>query len=190
MPKSKENLPVSGPDRLFFDQFYDAYKRYIFRCAAQLTQSTQDCEDVFQDTVLRLLKNIHVLRQLEHKKTFAYIFLTAKSAWVDHLRKNARLNTVSFDAISQDAAPDKFFASSDVLDWENYSDTAQLKSELTAREWAVLEGKYLLGYSQEELAQLLDVSTDSIRMILSRVRKKAKSILDDASRREDGEGGE
>ena len=53
----------------------------------------------------------------------------------------------------------------------------QLKQTLSERDWLVLEGKYILGYSQDELSELIGVSSDSIRMILHRARKNARDIL-------------
>ena len=56
-------------------------------------------------------------------------------------------------------------------------DVYQLRQTLSERDWLVLEGKYILGYSQEELSELIGVSPDSIRMILHRARKNARDIL-------------
>lgn len=57
-----------------------------------------------------------------------------------------------------------------------------LKQELPYRDWLVLEGKYMLGYSHEELGELLGVSTDSVRMILYRARERARIILHQETR--------
>ena len=40
-----------------------------------------------------------------------------------------------------------------------------------------LEGQYILGYSHEELGQLLDISEESMRSLLYRARKRAIRIL-------------
>ena len=59
----------------------------------------------------------------------------------------------------------------------------QLKSQLSQREWFVLEGRYILGYSQEELGKLLGVNPNSVRMIICRARNKARDILYPANAR-------
>lgn len=54
----------------------------------------------------------------------------------------------------------------------------QLRSDLSQREWLALEGKYILGYSHEELSELLGVSKENMRSIVSRARKRARRILE------------
>ena len=54
---------------------------------------------------------------------------------------------------------------------------AKLKEELPQRDWLVLEGKYLLELSQEEISNLIGVAPDSVRMVLHRAKEKARSIL-------------
>lgn len=53
----------------------------------------------------------------------------------------------------------------------------RLKEGLSARDWFVLEGKYILGYTDAELARQLGVAPDSIRMILTRAKSNARAIL-------------
>jgi RNA polymerase sigma-70 factor (ECF subfamily) len=52
-----------------------------------------------------------------------------------------------------------------------------VKDGLTQQEWMLLHKYYILGYSSTELSQMRDCSPSSIRMALSRARKKAKEIL-------------
>ena len=58
-----------------------------------------------------------------------------------------------------------------------YMEIERLKKELPDRDWILLEGKYVLGLSQEELSGLAGVSVDSVRMLLHRARVKAREIL-------------
>jgi DNA-directed RNA polymerase specialized sigma24 family protein len=60
---------------------------------------------------------------------------------------------------------------------EAYWDVELLKQRLAKRDWALLEGKYVIGYTDIELAEMLDCTKDSVRVMLSRARKKAREIL-------------
>ena len=55
---------------------------------------------------------------------------------------------------------------------------AQLRESLSYRDWLVLEAKYYLDFTQEEIGELIGVSPNSVRMVLHRARKKARSILE------------
>ena len=56
-------------------------------------------------------------------------------------------------------------------------DAQMLKSRLTEQDWELLFGKYVLGQSDEELARQRGCGPNSIRMALSRARKRAQKLL-------------
>lgn len=173
MQKKREGFRISIEDQVFFRQFYEDYKGFIFFTARKIVSSEEDCEDIVQDAVIRLMKNIPTLRELNDSKTAKYIAVTIKSAFFDREKKK-RHKAVP---IPQDY-PDLL---NSVEKMEGGLDaqrgTEFLKNALSEREWLLLEGKYIVGYSQEELSSLINCSPDSVRMLLSRTRKKARSIM-------------
>ena len=50
-------------------------------------------------------------------------------------------------------------------------------SQLSKEDQLLLEGKYLLEYSDPELAQLLGCQSASVRMKLTRARRRAQKLL-------------
>ena len=56
-------------------------------------------------------------------------------------------------------------------------DAEILKNQLPRRDWQMLELKYIAGYSDQEIAAEMGCSAGSVRTLLSRVRRRAKSLL-------------
>lgn len=175
MPSRKRIFPVPSSDRVFFQQFYESHKGFFFYIARQYAPIQSDCEDLVQEALMRLMNNIPTLKTLTPNKAAKYIALTVKTAYLDLEKRKYSANEVATEdtllmrLLDQDALSH---------DGESISNAIlSLKESLPARDWLVLEGKYILGYSQEELAGLIGVSPDSLRMILTRARKKAKEIL-------------
>lgn len=52
-----------------------------------------------------------------------------------------------------------------------------LRQSLPARDWMVLEGRYLLGYSYDELAEQLGLTPENTRMIVSRAKEKGSQTI-------------
>ena len=52
-----------------------------------------------------------------------------------------------------------------------------LRAQLPVRDWMVLEAKYLLEMNQEEIAAMIGVAPDSVRMILHRAKERARNLL-------------
>jgi len=53
----------------------------------------------------------------------------------------------------------------------------QLKDSLPEQDWVVLVGKFIMGYTHEELGRLLEMRPASVRMTLTRAKAKARVIL-------------
>jgi len=177
MSLKKHSSPLSTDDASFFQSFYEENKGFLYYIAQQYTAC--DSEDLIQDTLLRLMRNTDKLRLLNRQQSAKYIALTVRSVYLDTQKKLTASQEISLDdpiiqLLNRQAITDQHTLT-DMLSMQ--IEVSELKSSLKPREWHILEGKYILGYDQKELSRQFGVSPDSIRMILSRARKKARSIL-------------
>lgn len=176
--KRKEIEAISAGDRIFFDRLCQENKKFLFYMAGKYAESQLEREDLVQETVMRLLNNISTLKALSQENIRSYIALTVKSVFIDSIKCKPIEKSIALDDIILQTLD-----SADYTERENMSEVfvqleiEHLKQELSPRDWLVLEGRYLLGYSQEELASLIDVTPNSVRMILHRAREKAHEIL-------------
>lgn len=178
MGKRKEIIPISRDDRIFFERFYQEHKRFMYYTAKKYARTNMECEDIVQEAMIRLLKNISALREIDGCKIQKYIVLTIKASFIDMERKRNREEPVNLD----DEALEALFKA-DLINPDEIPDVGakleveKIKSEMGFREWMLLEGKYILGYTHEELGELIGVAPNSVRMILWRAKEKARSIL-------------
>lgn len=158
-------------DKAFFLRFYEENKGFLFYTAQKYTDDPGDCEDIVQESILRLLKNVSTLRSLERNQTFKYIALTVRSAFLDHRRKK--------HAVTVDDGMLEALLGEEQMDspLSAYLEIMALKQSLPPRDWMVLEGRYILGYSYEELSAQLGLTQENIRMIVSRAKGKARKLL-------------
>ena len=176
MPSKQQKIPISAEGKVFFQNFYEEYKSFLYYIANKYAQTPADCEDIVQDAAIRLMCNLSSIRDLNKFKTAKYVALTVRSAWLDLIKKRHDSQEIPLNE-----ALLEYMLEQDPLLSREPSDSKleviHLKQSLSPREWMILEGKYLLGYDQEELSKLVGVAPDSIRMTLSRARAKARSIL-------------
>lgn len=170
-------------DQQYMIEFYESYKGYLLHAARKFTDSQSDCEDIVQDVLVRLMRNISTLRQLNKNQTATYLFLTVRSVYADRM-KSAQQRAVPFSDASLE------ILNTDIAnDLQDHMCNAKwdaeiLKSTLPAKDWILLEEKYILGYSDNEIARTRNCSPDSIRTLLRRVRFRAKQILANKEREE------
>ena len=178
MRNLQERKPLSTKDEEYFYQFYEAHKNFMYYIARKYVPSQVDCDDIVQETTLRLLNNISTLSALSHNKAAKYIALTVKSVFLD-MEKQKHGNKTYFlsDEILEILLEAELLPEDDISNLSSRMAVESLKRSLPPRDWIALEAKYLMGYTQDELAPLLGVTPDSVRMILCRAREKARIIL-------------
>ena len=167
----------SKTDQQYMFEFYESYKGYLFHTARKFTNSQADCEDIVQDVLVRLMRNISTLRRLSKNQTATYLFLTVRSVYTDRV-KSPQQRVILFSDVSLE-----MFNKDVENDTQDYGYNAKwdaeiLKSMLPAKDWDLLEEKYILEQSDNEIAQKRNCSPDSIRTMLHRVRLRAKQILE------------
>lgn len=173
----KEIRPLSLEDKVFFEKMYEENKNFMFYSARKYVSNQTECEDIVQDTVERLLRNITVIRKISGCKLRKYIVLTVRAAYLDgEKRKHGDFPVYLDDAVIEAWIKENRITSNEWNDC-SFLDIERLKKELPLRDWVVLEGKYIMGYSQSELGQLIGISPDSVRMIICRAKRKARFIL-------------
>ena len=163
-----------GAEDGFLAAFYEQYRGYLYYTARKFTDSPQDCEDIIQDTMVRLLRNEENLRQLRGNQAATYLYLTVRSVFADRQSR-----------VREQAADDHVLELAQVSQEDGRTedglnakwDAQILKQQLPRRDWQMLELKYIAGYSDQEIAAEMGCNAGSVRTLLSRVRRRAKSLL-------------
>lgn len=172
-------MPV-GKD--FMETLYLRYRQLMLLTAGRYFSAREDREDVVQDAVLRLLRHSDKLTHMEEKRVPGYIVFTVRSAAVDLLRKRSRTPESSREDAEPAGAEDLVLDR--VILQEELDRLRAVWPSLSPEDQLVLEGKYIWGCGDEELAQALGCRKDSVRMLLTRARRRALGAM------RNGKGGE
>ena len=93
--------------------------------------------------------------ELNHPKTVKYIALTVKSVFLDHQKKVLAAKETELDEDKLATLLEQSSIHTNAELQQSKLEVYQLKQTLSERDWLVLEGKYILGYSQDELSELI-----------------------------------
>lgn len=168
-------------DRDFMESLYRSYKRLMYSEIHKIVWDPWDIEDVLQSALIRLIDKIPLLRSLGRDQLVNYIISTSRNTALNYVRDKKRVTQFSFDETI------------DSLDASRPSDTALERLELieimqaVGEAWKkldekykrVLEMKYILEKSNEEIAAEFDIGVNSVRMLLTRARNRLKELLAD-----------
>ncbi|MBQ6430766.1 MAG: sigma-70 family RNA polymerase sigma factor [Oscillospiraceae bacterium] len=175
MRKKKDVPPLSPTQKQAVSDLYDAYKGLMAHTARCLTAAPEEVEEVMQDSLIALMRNIDTVSSLNRYKTAAYIVLTVRRTYFNRAGKERRLITVPLDDEAAELAD--ALTDSVPLDADEKLDVMQLMDALSPGDRRILEAWYLEGCSAEQLAKELHCKPASVRAILSRVRKRAERLL-------------
>ena len=156
---------------------FEEHNRHIFQAAYRVTGNAQDAEDVLQTVFLRLARRgaAHGLRE----NPGGYLHRSAVNAALDVVRsrKSARATALDdVEAVLSDNDPSR--------DPERRQDGTEILEHVRAalgrlnpRTAEVFALRYLEGYGNHEIADMLGTSRSTIAVMLHRARHKLKDEI-------------
>ena len=158
----------------FITQIYKKYDRLMLFTAKKYLMDLQECEDAIQESLLKLMSRIELLRTLEEPVLTSYVVTTVRNTAINILRRQKRdaQNITSFTESVEESIIEPDSIIDIIMDREAKRSLREAIDELEPNERLLLEGKYFLGYDDRQLSELLSCAPGSIRMKLTRVRRK------------------
>lgn len=163
-------------DRAFMENLYQDFERLMFSTARRYVQAIPDQKDIVQDAMEKLIKKSATIRSMNRCALACYIVYTIRSTSIDFLRARNKSveHNVSID-LPESSELEAVAPSMDdlAISAERMALLQSLWPHLPEDDRTLLEGKYVWGYTDQELASLLKCKPSSIRMKLTRARRRA-----------------
>lgn len=164
-------------DRAFMERVYYRYQRFMYKTICTLISNPWDADDIFQTTLPNLIDHLDTLKSLSEEKLTAYIGATCRNTAISFLRKKGRLNEFSFEEFQEtpfvEEDPCQLFLNED----EDVAALHRAWDKLDARSQYLLEARYLLNKSYDEIALDINIKPASARVAMNRTREKAKRLI-------------
>jgi len=174
-------------DQRAFEELVRLYDRNVLRLALNLLRSPEDANDIFQETFLRVYKNLHTFRFDCSFHTWLYRIVT--NLCLDALRKRKvrrEENTVvetgeglldRMDTVEEERAhgdPQRQLMSNQLQRRIQSS-----LDELTPRERVVFEMRHYQGLRLRAIGEMLGTSEEAAKNCLFRATQKMRAALGD-----------
>lgn len=175
-------------NRLAFDELVRRYDRDVLRLALNLVRRPEDARDIYQESFLRVYRNLHRFRFECSFYTWLYRIVT--NVALDHLRRRAARPedqapvSQEGDGVSRD-----FFdrqASSrpgvnperSLLGREVGHHIARAVERLSPRERMVFELKHYQGLKLRAIGEMLGTTEETVKNSLFRATRKLRASLE------------
>lgn len=168
-------------DRAFMQEVYQQNERLMYAIALKYASNTQDCEDIVHDTVEKLCKNIAKIKELPNSALRAYVVYAVRNTAINFRKHQSTINR-HIQQLSGDDSSSEYDQPESIIEriedlQEKRTSLTKVWTQLTDAEQELLYRKYVLEQTTEELAGIFQCSRDSIRMRLSRARRKSLRLM-------------
>lgn len=164
---------VEGPeDKNKFEELYLKYNKLMKHIAMDILHDEGLAEDAVHDAFLNLVRYIDKIEDISCHKTKHLIIIVIENVSKNlyNKRKKESIVDLSFD---EEAVVDERFSFQDYDESAIIQEIMKLPSTLSG----VLVLKYVNGYSNKEIAKILNVSAVVVRKRLERAKRTLKIAL-------------
>ena len=175
LPDSELVTNVEQGDKLAEGALYDRYSSRVYFLALGELHSREDAEDVRAETFLRVLQALRQGQLRKPESLPSYIVGIALNVIREFARK--RSVTEPLDGRELQAANERS-AESVFLDQETRQSITDVAARLKPRDREFLRMFYYEELPREEIARVLGVSEERIRLIKSRALKRFREVYE------------
>lgn len=168
---------IQDEDKEAMGEMFDFYYDKIFRFAYRRTSSQETAEDITSEVFLSVIKNIQNFRWKKNNSFRAWIYQIANNKICDYFRKNYRSKTIELERVGElkDSAENN--PQKELISREDREEINRAIFQLSEKDQQVINLTFFEEMKAQEIAGILDCSTDSVYVRLHRALKKLKPLL-------------
>lgn len=151
-------------------------KNRMFRVALRILYSQEDAEEAVQETFIKIWQKRESIRDESNLEGFAIIVL--RNHCIDKLKSKhfihraSNIDDYEFFLEYNGPSPEK------IAEFKNAADLVKAIIEDFPERWrSIIQLRDIEGYSNSEVAEMLAIDENIVKVTLSRTRKKIREIL-------------
>ncbi len=173
---------------LAFESLVKKYDRHVVQVAYSMVNNTQDAEDIYQEVLVRVYKNLH---RFAFKSEFStWLYRVVVNYCINFQKKRRRLKAYSIDnefqngvenwkksVQSEEQNPEQSF-----LNLELSREIEKALQQLSPKQKTVFILRHYHGHKLKEIAEIIKCSEGTVKNYLFRATQKMQRFLKEYSR--------
>jgi len=171
----------SDDDKAFMLNLYKDYYGLVRKTIYSITHNNSEVEDLINDTFIKLIEKVSLLRTLDSCRLAAYVVYTSRSVAINFIKHRDVQNKHVYYGKDLDLS-DKLSSRVDrieerIIRHEELEELGNAILKLPDKYKDLLYFKYILQMHDREIAKVFEIAPDSVRQYLTRARREAKKLL-------------
>lgn len=172
---------IQSGEKMAFQQVMSRYGDKVMGLAYHFTRNTQDAEDLYQETFIKVYRNIETFRFESEFFTWIYRILTNQA--FNFYRKNKRMTIANPG--EDDYLWETLPSDDDEADQETFSSSLREQidyalKKLSTQQRIVFILKHIEGKKIKDISVLLDCTEGTVKRYLFRATQKLQALLAEA----------
>ena len=168
----------SPEDRDLMTAFYLAQKSRMLSEAKKYMNTTEDAEDAVCEALTRIIDKMDVFRNLQPTQRIVYAVTTVRNLCYIQLNRKNLHTTVSFDALGVERPQEGSISLESTTERKLLNEQVrQVWADIDPDDRMLLEQKYILRWSDDELSKHLGIQPQSVRTRLTRAKRSVVKQL-------------
>lgn len=161
-----------------FEQIYLKYRYTLLYVAKSIVKDHQLAEDIVHETFLKIIEKIDDIDDISCSKTKSFFVTIVRNKSKDVLRKIKREENIPLEDIEYSLEDDTPIPVDEIISQDGYRKLVEYIGQLDEKYRAVLELKYIQGYSDKEIADILDITPKNVNVRTFRARKMIIKMIE------------
>lgn len=167
---------IIGGNTNAFSVLVDRYKDLVFSLALKMVKNREEAEEVAQDTFIKVFNSMGKFKG--ESKFSTWIYKVAYNTCLDSIKKNKKdEGNISIDDFNEHLIKTVENALSKMVDEERKKAIQDCLNLLPSEEGFLLTLFYFEDQSLEEIAKIMNITANNVKVKLYRSRQKLTSIL-------------
>ena len=159
-------LIENDEDKARFIELYEGYRDFMYKIAFSFAKDKSSAEDIVHDSFVKIINNFETINTLSGQELVGYIVIIVKHTALDFLRKHRKI--VEFE--------EKLTPNNREFD-EGYTSITQVIHNMPKTYRQVLELRFVLEYSNQDIAKMMTLPISTVEQRISRGRKMLQENL-------------
>ena len=174
LASSSRSLAPEGPE---LERAFKAHHNRVFQVAYRVTGNRSDAEDVLQNIFIRLMKRPTLPSPSE--ELGSYLHRAAVNASIDLLRSRKPSRRIPLEDVAvrlaedDESSPETEQRGKELADW-----LRSAVSRLSPQAAEIFSLRYLEGYKNLEIAEMVQTSPGVVAVVLHRARQRLREELE------------
>lgn len=168
LPDQKENellQCLQSNDQRQFSKLYDSYSRALFGLINKWIGDAEIAENLLQDVFVKIWRNSEKY-DVSKGRLFTWMYNIARNVCIDHLRSKAHKQNKA--SVLSDDVPVLLPLGNNNNFLPDTIDLRKLVNRLKQEEKEVIEMMYFKGYTQSEIAEVMNMPLGTVKTRMSR----------------------